>query len=274
MPRLNTWPVIALLSLLLAVLAYRYYHRQQSTAADSAADAPLHLNLSSGYSGNATDMAQFIQCWSQLAGSPAPTAGNGDSAGLQQRQQQLGLNLPRSYSDFMAAGGAGLRQFTNMEGNTRNSNPPGYFLQPGEVDLFTLRNPRDAQNWSKTYGADDNDRQAGIYDNTQDSVTFRRGYVNSLIVVGQEEDGGYYFLNPKVTLADGEWEAWYLAPDLPGALRFPSFAHLLRYLYRVDMNAKVQNSEGVYPFGDPPKGIDTRCEPFLNIAPPSAVKTS
>jgi hypothetical protein len=260
-----------MLSLLLAILIYRYYHLPQNDSGSSAGDAPMHINLSSGYSGNAADMAQFIQCWSGLAGSPAPTANSADAASLQKRQQQLSVALPRSYTDFMAAGGDGLRQFINVEAKT---NPPIYFLKPGEIDQFLLRNPQDAKAWSDPDGAPDDDRQAGIYDNTQDSVTFRRKYVNSLIVVGQEQDGGFYLLNPKVTLADGEWEAWFLAPDLPGALRFPSFAHLLRYLYRSDMNDKVQNSSGVFPFGDPPKRIDTHCEPFLNVAPPSAVKTS
>jgi HEAT repeat protein len=44
-------------------------------------------------------------------------------------------------------------------------------------------------------------------------------------------DSMVYLLCPAVVTEDGEWEAWRFANWIPGAERFPSFAHLMRNEY-------------------------------------------
>ncbi|MER6977287.1 hypothetical protein [Streptomyces carpinensis] len=41
-----------------------------------------------------------------------------------------------------------------------------------------------------------------------------------------------YLLNPCVVTSDGEWEAWYLAHWLPGAVRYRSFWDLMNDEYK------------------------------------------
>lgn len=40
-----------------------------------------------------------------------------------------------------------------------------------------------------------------------------------------------YLLNPRVVTPDGEWEAWYFAHWLPGAVRYRSFWDLMNDEY-------------------------------------------
>lgn len=243
----------------------------------------VRLSLHSGYAGNSHDMAMFTACWAATARKSDTTTvvdwqkdiqptseASGASAKLDKSGMRLGLALPKSYHYFIKNGGADLLQYANM-GFPKGqgvAKPVGFFLNGGEVDYFRIRNKRDAEVWSaKDYRSND-PQTTSIYDNSQDSVDFWGGYIDGLIVLGDDRDGAFYLLNPNVTLADGEWEAWYLDSSLPGAFQFPSFAHLLLYLYRLDMAGKSQINDGVFPFGAPPKGIDTSCEPYLKVSAP------
>ena len=53
-----------------------------------------------------------------------------------------------------------------------------------------------------------------------------------------------YLLNPQVTSADGEWEAFFFAHWVPGVRRFPSFGAL--------MQAELENL--LAPAPPPPPG--------------------
>lgn len=48
-------------------------------------------------------------------------------------------------------------------------------------------------------------------------------------ILSDRGDAAILLLNPEVVFEDGEWEAWYFATWLPGAMRFRSFADLMRY---------------------------------------------
>ena len=54
--------------------------------------------------------------------------------------------------------------------------------------------------------------------------------MGSLVQVSDVGDG-VYLLNPEAVTPDGEWEAWFFANWVPGARRYPSFAHLMRDEY-------------------------------------------
>jgi hypothetical protein len=61
-----------------------------------------------------------------------------------------------------------------------------------------------------------------VYGLEQDSIHYRGEYVPDTLLAGYWDDG-VALLNPHVSTAEGEWEAWYLAPWLPGANRYRSF---------------------------------------------------
>ncbi|MET8862730.1 hypothetical protein ABZW11_07205 [Nonomuraea sp. NPDC004580] len=46
------------------------------------------------------------------------------------------------------------------------------------------------------------------------------------LLVGHWDDG-WVLLNPRVRTAEGEWEAWFHAPWLPGAHRYRTFLDLM-----------------------------------------------
>src|SRR5260370_1627387 len=65
--------------------------------------------------------------------------------------------------------------------------------------------------------------------------------MSSLVQISDVGDG-VYLLNPQAVAPDGEWEAWFFANWVPGARRYPSFAHLLLRDYAAFR--KLQNVKG------------------------------
>ena len=57
-------------------------------------------------------------------------------------------------------------------------------------------------------------------------------------------EGEVLLLNPKVKFGN-EWEAWYFANYLPGAIRFKSFKEMLEYFiaYQEDENETLSQEE-------------------------------
>lgn len=73
-------------------------------------------------------------------------------------------------------------------------------------------------------------------------------------------DSAIYVLNPQAVAEDAEWEAWRHAHWIPGAERFPSFAHLMRAEYQTfrltvlgdkSSTQVIGPFEGVYAPGRP-----------------------
>ncbi|MEV4569458.1 hypothetical protein AB0K12_37330 [Nonomuraea sp. NPDC049419] len=62
----------------------------------------------------------------------------------------------------------------------------------------------------------------------------RRGgeeHLPDLLLVGHWDEG-WVLLNPRVRTAEGEWEAWFHAPWLPGANRYRTFLELMEDEHR------------------------------------------
>lgn len=66
-----------------------------------------------------------------------------------------------------------------------------------------------------------------VYGAKQDCVNFRREYLQTTLQISEVRDGAVVLLNPKVVTPDGEWETWFFANWLPGAVRYRSFAEWL-----------------------------------------------
>jgi SMI1/KNR4 family protein SUKH-1 len=139
-------------------------------------------------------------------------------------EDRLGIELPPSY-----------RQFLQTSNGWRNS---GKFINriwsTNEIAWFKERN----QDWIDAYTDPyDNlpvipDKEYFKYGHEQDPVTFRVEYLRTALEISDIGDSAIYLLNPKVVTKDGEWEAWFFANWLPGAVRYRSFKDLMEAEYQ------------------------------------------
>jgi hypothetical protein len=143
-------------------------------------------------------------------------ASDDDIAGLERR---LGLELPPSY-----------RTFLKITDGWRRTTPFIARIRPAaEVTFFRQEN----EQWVEVYQqlpAPRSKKQYFVYSDDGAS-DYRSKHLQSAIQISDVDDG-VYLLNPEVVTPDGEWEAWFFANWIPGAKRFPSFAHLMLAEYR------------------------------------------
>jgi hypothetical protein len=141
-------------------------------------------------------------------------------------EDRLSTVLPASYRQFLLTSDGWLNTTTDIErilsarevGWTRDLDP----------DLVTV--------WSEADGAARarvDDEEYFVYGEAQDPASIRPEYVpHTLQISHTPESTEVYLLNPCVVTADGEWEAWFVAHWLPGAVRYQSFWDLMNDEYR------------------------------------------
>ncbi|GGO00073.1 hypothetical protein GCM10011574_06340 [Microbispora bryophytorum] len=134
-------------------------------------------------------------------------------AEVRELEAGLGVELPPSYRQFLL--------FANGWGSDDDCR----LLRIEEVGWLRDVDPPIAESWSAP--KPDNswsvpDELYFVYGPEQDSIRYRGEYVPDTLLIGYWDDGAV-LLNPHVSTAEGEWEAWYLAPWLPGAKRYRSF---------------------------------------------------
>jgi hypothetical protein len=71
------------------------------------------------------------------------------------------------------------------------------------------------------------DKEYFVYGAKQDCITFRADYLQTALQISEVADGSVVLLNPKATTPQGEWETWFFANWLPGAVRYRSFVEWL-----------------------------------------------
>ncbi|RBQ12155.1 hypothetical protein DP939_44455 [Spongiactinospora rosea] len=134
-------------------------------------------------------------------------------AEVRQLEERLVAKLPPSYRQFLL--------FTNGWG----SDDDCCLLRAEEAGWLRDVDPSIAESWSAPKREDSwsvPDELYFVYGLEQDSIHYRGEYVPDTLLVGYWDDG-VALLNPHVRIDKGEWEAWYLAPGLPGANRYRSF---------------------------------------------------
>jgi hypothetical protein len=142
-------------------------------------------------------------------------------------EKRLGMTLPHSYRQFLAATNGLLQpsDFVPASG--------GDFLPAEGIDWFRVRNLE----WIETYEnpsaglSSVPDSQYFVYGEEQDSCHFRVEYLRTALEISTRGDSAVYLLNPRVIGVDGEWEAWLFANWLPGATRFRSFREMMESHY-------------------------------------------
>ncbi|GAA3069341.1 hypothetical protein GCM10017600_22580 [Streptosporangium carneum] len=130
----------------------------------------------------------------------------------------MGLDLPPSYRQFLLfADGWGAE---DDEACIRSVATVGWLrdLEPRLAEAFRPdgETPRSVP-----------DDLYFVYGKEQDCIDLREEYVPDTLLVGHWNDG-VTLLNPHVKTPEGEWEAWFLAPWLPGANRYVSFWELMK----------------------------------------------
>ena len=129
-------------------------------------------------------------------------------------EERLGVTLPPSYSEFLKATNGLLQPHTYVAACG------GDFWAAVDVDWFAVRNAE----WIDAYeGIDDATGRTG----GERFVDELRGTLE----VSHGGDAAVYLLNPRVTGADGEWEAWFFATWSPEVERFRSFEQMMRTRY-------------------------------------------
>jgi hypothetical protein len=140
---------------------------------------------------------------------------------VRQAEARLGTTLPPSYWDFL--------KVTNGWWTT------GAFeerlLPADEIEWYRVRHPDLVEAWLKGVRLSGPmpevpDSEYLVYDERQETTAFRDEYLPATLQISELCDG-VYLLNPQIITDDGEWEAWYFAAWLPGAIRYRSFWEMM-----------------------------------------------
>jgi len=137
-------------------------------------------------------------------------------------EARLKVKLPPSYRAFLGAsnGVENVSQFVPV-------------LKPVEKVKWFAREHRD---WVQAY----TDPMAGVdqllpaeqeyFDYSSESQgRFDTTHLAQTLCISEMGDSAVLLLNPMVVWPDGEWEAWFFANWIPGAVRYRSFAEWMRH---------------------------------------------
>ncbi len=186
------------------------------------------------------DWRPFLETWSRelieagaYPGLPAEVMESGwlgfpgaTDGQLNVVEARLGVGLPPSYRGFLTVSNGWRQTGTSI----------WRIWSTEEIDWFRVRNADWIDAYVNPFGGRDErwltDEEYLVYGETQDSVRFRVEYLESALEVSDTGDSAIYLLNPEVVTPDGEWEAWFFANWLPGAIRHRSFAELMEAEYQ------------------------------------------
>lgn len=214
----------------------------------------------SGYHGSEQEWSSFLSCWQkeilkkingqgeyfseeerlvhENKGANYPPA---SSSIIQRLEERLGISLPNSYKHFLLSSNGWIQ--------IRMDSGDGVVFPAENVGWLKDKHPEIISDWyagvERKRWVDD--EKYYNYSYTQDPIYMRDEYLDSALMISSVVDSGLYLLNPMVISKDGEWEAWFFGWELPGALRFKSFAHLMRYAYYKAV--KVPDYDAIYEEG-------------------------
>ncbi|MFB8034415.1 SMI1/KNR4 family protein [Streptomyces sp. NPDC056004] len=139
-------------------------------------------------------------------------------------EARLGTVLPPSYREFLQTSDGWLDTTTSIR-RLLPVRETGWLkdLDPELIDLSTGgQEPVDIP-----------DEDYFVYGDDQDPCAVRTEYLTDMLKISHTPEAlDVYLLNPHIITPDGEWEAWYLAHWLPGAVRYRSFWDLMNDEYR------------------------------------------
>ncbi|MFJ9843824.1 SMI1/KNR4 family protein [Kitasatospora sp. NPDC101155] len=140
-------------------------------------------------------------------------------------EERLGVALPPSY-----------RQFLHTSNGWRDTTTWIKRLLPAqEVGWARDVDPDLIDPWIETgESIQVPDEEYFVYGDEQDCCAIRTEYLTDALEISHTPNAtDVYLLNPRVVTPEGEWEAWYLAHWLPGAIRYRSFWDLMNSEYKI-----------------------------------------
>lgn len=147
---------------------------------------------------------------------------------IEQAEARLRVSLPPSYRQFLA--------ITN--GWLDLGRWVGPLVPAQDVEWFRLRHQDYIDEWfvGENYAGHPPaipDSDYFSYGEAQLPESLRSEYLTTALQISELGRTGseVYLLNPRITNPEGEWEAWFLAPWLPGAHRYRSFWDLMNAEY-------------------------------------------
>jgi HEAT repeat protein len=136
-------------------------------------------------------------------------------------EARLGTILPPSYRAFLRVTN-GWRMTTGFAGGLRPVEDVGWLADedPALIETWImgelgLGSPPIAIT----------DAEYHVYGERVDQP-FRSEYLRTALAISDRRNG-IYLLNPQTVTSDGEWEAWFFAPWVPGADRYRSFWEMM-----------------------------------------------
>jgi hypothetical protein len=171
---------------------------------------------------------------------------------IENAEQRLGVEFPPSYRSFIQA--------TNGWTHAARSIPilrPIETVQPFRklhrewIDAYQFSEPVDLP-----------EPEYFDYANC-DPVQFDPKHLKHTLCVSEIGDDAVILLNPMVVWPDGEWETWFFANWLPGAMRFRSFSEWFRHAH-AEVSAEVFTHEQT-PHELPTVYLDPPAKPVRRI---------
>jgi hypothetical protein len=208
---------------------------------------------SSGYSIKSTDWITFANCWEKASRERATEAGFETHPSRRELwikrqnieritdraivylERRIRGRLTRSYRDFLLAtrGQVDTYSLAGLEHSI--------FFSPESVVRFNENKPKHFDTWFPAmWGANYLFIDEDYFDyRNQFSHAFIGHLLDSALLIGRLKDEQSLLLIPLVVTADGEWEAWRFGPTI-GAVRYPSFAHLIRDIALQDIAPQIE----------------------------------
>ncbi len=176
-------------------------------------------------------------------------------------ENRLGLTLPPSYRAFLKV----------SNGWQRTNFFISHIRPTSGVDWFRVEN----ENWVDIFSEQGDDHEdAKYFQYTIDGAEGHRAAHMKFLLQISDVGDGVYLLNPEAVTPDGEWEAWFFANWVPGASRYPSFAHLMLSEYRSFAQVEgVDISSGKLPLLEVPNSRVARVKAKRRRKQPSRALT-
>ena len=148
-----------------------------------------------------------------------------EDAAITAAEKRLGSMLPASYKDFLRVSNGWI---------TISS-----WIAPIESTGW-LRDK--GPSWIENFGGANQNREASlrwhaIYGKEQDPPRYHRAYLQKCLQLSEPlaEENCVFLLNPAVVFEDDDWESWFLASWLAGAVRYKSFYELMDWMKATDL---------------------------------------
>lgn len=146
-----------------------------------------------------------------------------EDAEIDGAQIRLNTTFPPSYRNFLKVSN-GWRKLDDLIGR---------LLSIQEIDWLAQRNQEFIDAWTTGVVIGGGffsvpDEAYFVYGDEQDTSLLRDEYLQTALEIGGNPEQGLLLLNPQVIFEDGEWEAWFFAYWLPGAVRYRSFRELMQ----------------------------------------------